>query len=193
MLFRKALLTLRRLYRTNTKNYFAYSISFTVLMAAITTAVDALVPFEGAWNILRSVLLVPTAVALFATAYGIGLYLHFRKTATDDEWVPFRARFSPAWRTRIALIVGAVLLVLIYALGQQPGYTLVSSVFGAIIIALFAFLRRTRDEAAREEYNIPDIRDTRFNEARRLLDATRKEKSKRGKKANSEAADAADE
>jgi len=123
------------------------------------------VPLEGNWwfTLLRSVLLMLLSVSMFVFGYGVSLLLHYSQMRTKDNWVPFRARVSPTWRRRIALLVGAVLLVLIYAAGGSIGYTLMSSISLAIGIALLAFIRLSKDESEREKFEIPDDRDTSYH------------------------------
>jgi hypothetical protein len=179
MLFRKFLVRIRKEYNTNRNRLFLYS-GIALLVAALAgVAADAFIPFNGLWNALRTLILVPTALGLFVFGYAISLELHYRKIANDPEWVPFRMRFSPTWRRRISAIVAAFALVFVYANGYRIGYTFISSIFVAVIIAIFAFLRTTRDESKREEFNIPDARDTNYEIHRRRLAAERLEAQRR--------------
>lgn len=188
MLFRKALVRIRKEYHSDKKRLFIYSALALALVAAIGATVDALLPFNGIWNILRSAILAPTAAIMFVLGYAISLHMHYNRIQTDPEWVPYRLRLSPTWRRRISAIVAAFAFVFVYANGYRIGYTFVSSIFVAVVIALFAFMRTTRDEARREEFDIPDTRDTRYESHRQRIAAERleaqraREKKKKEKK-----------
>lgn len=173
MLFRKFLVKIRKEFNTNKGRLFGYSSGVLFAFTAIGIAVDGLLPFNGLWNVLRTVILIPTSVSAFVFGYAISLELHYRKIANDPDWKPFRMRFSPTWRRRISSIAAAFAIVFVYANGYRIGYTLVSSLFVSVVIAIFAFLRTTRDEAKREEFNIPDTRDTNYETHRRKLAADR--------------------
>jgi hypothetical protein len=175
MFFRKFLVWCRRQYNLNRKNTLIKLISAFVFFAASSIVVDIYLPFGSIWMYLRTLLLIPISVSIFIIFYFLSLYLHDRKVSTDENWVPYRMRFSPSWRRRISAIVGALIFVFIYATGFRPGYTLVSSILASIVIALFAFMRTTKSEATREELNIPDLRDIKYNERKAELEAERAE------------------
>lgn len=186
-MFRKFLMRIRKEYNTNRRRLFQYSAIAMVLSIGVGLAVDFFLPFNnGLWMTVRSLILIPTAGSIFIFSYGVSLYFHYKRMNSVEEWTPYRMRFSPAWRGKISLIIGAVLVVLIYATGQRIGYTLVSSILVAVVIALFAFMRRTRDERVREDFAIPDSRDTRFSEHKTVLDKQREkarlEKARKNKK-----------
>src|SRR5699024_1252497 len=196
MLLRRGLVTIRKWYNKDFK--YALKVALLVLFASIAVglAADFFLPFNGWWNALRSVILLPTAAAGFVVSYLLSLKMHYNQMTNDPDWVPYRARFSPLWRRRIALIIGAILLVLIYALGFQPGYTALASSIVVVGLSLIAFVRRTQKEILREELTVPDPRDTRFNnrvkevtkereaaaEERRKKAKLRRERIVRGKK-----------
>lgn len=85
------------------------------------------------------------------------------KIEKNPEWMPYRSRFSPSWRRRIAIISGAFLFVI--GLGLQPGvgYTFTASVVAAFALGLFAFIRMTKKETQRAALEIPDARDLAFS------------------------------
>lgn len=179
MLFRKFLVRIRKEFNTNKGRLFGYSSGVLFAFIAFGIAADGLLPFNGLWNALRTLILIPTSVSAFVFGYAISLELHYRQIANDPDWKPFRLRFSPTWRRRISAIAAAFAIVFVYANGYRIGYTLVSSLFVAFAIAVFAFLRTTRDEAKREEFNIPDTRDTSYETHRRKLAADRAEAQRR--------------
>lgn len=169
--FRKFLTFLRKGFNTRGKKYFYLWGSILVAALAASILVDLFVPFGAWWNLIRTAVLVPLSLSIFAIGYAIGLTLH-RMRSTDPEWKPYRTRFSPLWRIRIAAIVAAVGLVLVYAAGESPVFTLFSSVLLAIGLALLAFVRRTSTELKREKLGIPDARDVSYDsEVRRLQEA----------------------
>lgn len=179
MLFRKFLVKIRKEYNTDKKRLFLYSAAVLFAATVVGVVIDAFLPFSGVWNALRTVVLIPTSLGIFIFGYAVSLELHYRKIANDPEWKPFRMRFSPTWRRRISAIVAAFAMVLVYANGYRIGYTFISSLFVAAAIAIFAFLRTTRDEAVREEFNIPDSRDTNYETHRKKLAADRLEAQRR--------------
>lgn len=158
-LLRKFLIFLRKEYKEDGRRIFFRSSILVIVTSLTAIAVDALLPFDGYWNILRSALVGATAIPLFALFYLISLYLHFEKVAEGDGWVPFRARFSTAWRLRIFAILCAILFVVALNLSQNAVYTLTSGLLGAVLIAGIAFIRYSSSEAARDALGIPDARD----------------------------------
>lgn len=186
--FRKFLVRIKREYNTNRTKLFLYSVLSSLLFIGIGCLADAFIPFNSWGNVIRTAILIPTSISMFIFGYALSLKMHYKKTDTDPYWIPFRARLSPTWRRRSALILGAFLIVGIYANNQAIGYTAISSLFVAIAIAMIAFIRTTKEEARREEFDIPDDRDIRYEqqikkiEASRAEAARRKEARKRAKK-----------
>lgn len=162
LLFRRLLVRIRNEYIYNRTKLFAYSGAASALLALLTVGLDFILPWETWGMVIRTILLIPTAVAIFVLGYsGVLAYCFFK--AQDETWTSLRARYSPTWRQRISMVIGAVLFVLIYAISMRPGYTLVSSVIVAIVIGLFVFMRKTSIEMNREELGIPDARDAALN------------------------------
>lgn len=186
MLFRKILVRLRKEYNTNKKNLFLYSSLASGLFVAVSLLVDAFVPFTTVWNLARTAVLVPTAASIFVLFYAIGLIQHYRLLESDQDWKPFRMRSSPTWRRRISAIAAAVGFIAVYANGYRVGYTLVSSLFVVLIIALFAYMRTTREESQREDFNIPDPRDTQYESFRKQMEESRYQKSLQKKREKEE-------
>lgn len=170
---RKYLIKLRVLFKTDLKATLIKSGLLVLLFGIITFSVDYFLPFGGLSTILRSVLLVPTAFLIFTFLYLIGLHFHYSNMENNPEWSPYRSRFSPIWRRRIAVIAGAFLVVIAQGVNQQVGYTFTSSILGAMIIVILAFIRTTTEEANREELGIPDARDIEYDRKRRLAERER--------------------
>lgn len=180
--FRKFLTFLRKGYNTKGKKYFQLWGSLLLVSLIAGVLVDIFVPFGAWWNLIRTAILVPLSVSIFAVGYAISLTLH-RMKSSDSSWRPYRTRFSPLWRIRISAIVGTIAFVLIYASGESPIFTLFSSAMLAVGIALVAFMRKTSQEQKRETLGIPDARDVSYDsELRRLQDNRRDIISKRAAK-----------
>lgn len=179
LFFRKALVRIKREYNTNRKKLFLYSALATVLFILLGTVADLFLPFNGVSNLARTLILIPTSISMFVLGYGLSLYGHYRQLENDPDWVPFRARLSPTWRRRTALIVGAFLILGIYANEQSTGYTPISSLITAVVIGLLAFIRTTKEEAKREEFNLPDERDVRYDQQMKKINAAREEAIRR--------------
>lgn len=171
--FRKFLTFLRKGLNTRGMKYFYLWGAILLVSVAASVLVDLFVPFGAWWNLIRTAVLVPLSVSIFAVGYGISLILH-RMRSTDPSWKPYRTRFSPLWRMRISAIVGALGLVLVYASGESPVFTLFSSVLLATGLALLAFMRRTSQEMKREKLGIPDARDVSYDSEVRKLQETRR-------------------
>lgn len=163
LIFRKALVRIRREYNQEPKRLYIFSAAVVAILSSISLLIDYLLPFEGLGNVIRSIILIPTSAAIFVLGYAVSLLMHYAKIGQEREWIPYRLRLSPTWRRRVSAIIAAFLVVLTYASGFRVGYTLISSIFVAIVIALFAFMRLTKEEAAREKFGIPDVRDVRHN------------------------------
>lgn len=185
MLFRKFLIRIRKEYNTNRRKLFLYSTIISAVCLGLTFIVDFFLPFSGIGTIIRSILLIPTSAALFILVYALSLILHYSKME-DPEWVPFRSRFSPTWRRRISMIVAAILFVIMYANGTGIGYTALSSFIVMIVIALFAFMRLTKEEEEREKYDLPDARDVQYESRLKQLEENRR-KAAQNKKERKEA------
>lgn len=179
--FRRLLLKLRKQYLFNKPKFLPLSILSVVVFSIISLGIDFLLPW-GSWGmVIRTIVLIPTAISIFVLGYSGVLAYHFYQSR-DRSWTPLRGRYSPTWRQRISMIIGAVLLVLIYAIAMKPGYTLMSSAIIAVVIGLFVFMRKTSNEMNREELGIPDARDAALNtHLRRHATATRNQPESKAK------------
>lgn len=175
MYFRKALVRIRKEYNEDPKRLFMYSGIASLICILVGLGLDFFLPFELWGNVIRSLVLIPSSISMFVFGYGFSLFLHYAKLESDPDWTPFRLRYSPTWRRRIAIIAGAFMFVGMYANGFRIGYTALASLFVALVIALFAFMRTTREETKREELNLPDSRDTRYEQQMKKLEKARQE------------------
>lgn len=163
MPFRKALVWIRSHYLDHPKELFLYSVAAIIVTGAISVLADFMISWEQ-WGILvRSLLAIPTAAAIFILGYGLTLtYVDYR-VAKDPEYKTWRQRLSPLMRQRVAMLIGAVLFVFMFAVAQKPGYTFAASVIVALVVGLFAFIRKTSREITRENIGLPDARDAAFD------------------------------
>lgn len=175
LVFRKFLIRIKREQSQNPKKLYIISVLASLLGVLIGTLLDLFIPFNSWGNVLRTLTLIPTSASMFIFGYAVSLHLHNKKVEQDSSWMPYRARLSPTWRRRAALVVAAFILLGIYANEQSLGYTPVSCLFAAIAVALVAFIRTTRDEAKREELEIPDARDIRYEQQMKRLEEVRAE------------------
>lgn len=163
-------------------------VAATLVALLVTFLVDLFLPFSSSINLVRSALLIPTSLVVFATLYGVSLDLHHRQIETSEEgWVPFRSRYSLAWRYRIAAVVSALVFVFALSIQQNNLYTFTSSLVAVAVIALLAFVRSTAEEESRLRLGIPDERDLLYEEEkRRRLDEyeARLKSKKRSKKSH---------
>lgn len=168
MPFRKALIWIRDKQRNNAGNLYFFAACGFIAFAIIAVLVDSFAPWEGWGMVIRSFLMLPLAAFSFAGLYAFSLEMSEKRSTeakvNDEEWTPFRLRYSPKFRRNISFIIGAVGFVLIYALNDFTGYTVVASFTVTLIIALVAFCRYTRSESKRAELSIPDPRDSMFSE-----------------------------
>lgn len=173
--FRRVLSLIRRELVNNRSRLFLIAGVATLVLGGVTVGLDFILPWGGWGMIVRTVLLLPTAVAIFVLGYGLSLLYYFFKKRNDD-WLSLREKFSPTWRMRISMMIGAVLIVLVYAITMKPGYTFVSSIVAAIVIGLFVFMRKSTVELNREDLGIPDARDAALNTHLRRYTAVSRDK-----------------
>lgn len=157
--FRKFLVRIQKEYHQNPRRLYLYSSIIVFGLVVISVLIDSFVPFGGWFTIIRSVLLVPLSISIFILGYSVAIFLHYSQMNQNPNWQAYRLRMSVRWRRRLAIVIGALLLVLVYGAGYSIFYTVFSSVFVACIIALCAFIRTTREERNLEEFNLPDSRD----------------------------------
>lgn len=175
-MLRKTLIWLRRQYNTNLIPAAKILGLALVVLIAASFLVDIYLPPGAPWNFLRTIIMVPLAAVLYSLGYAVGLFLHYARMETG-EWIPYRLRFSLAWRQRMGLLAAAVLMVFMYATGAGPGYTLMASSYVALAFAVLAFVRATPEESLREELSIPDARDVRYSAEVKARTAARRGKA----------------
>lgn len=140
-------------------------------------ASDAFVPDGIWWNLIRTAVAVPTALAVFGACYFLGLGLHYSKLqAENSTWVPFRFRLSFAWRVRVSVLIAVFLYLPVYAVHGTNLMTAVSAGYLSAIAALLLFCRTSVKEREMQKKGIPDIRDARMSKAIREREEERERK-----------------
>lgn len=150
---------IRRVYNTAPNHLTIYGFGTVAVLAIIGILLDNFLPFTLWWNVLRALVSIPLAGAIFILGYAQAISSHAKKVEENPEWISYRHRYSPSWRRRISAIIGAILVVIAYASTNTPFYTMITAGILATALALFAFMRLTRKEKIDEEYGLPDSRE----------------------------------
>lgn len=169
MSFRKFLVWVRKTYNMMPNSYLLFSFLGVIVFSLGGFLLDYFLPFSAWWNVLRSLVALPLGLSIFLVGYAFSINLHRQRVLDDEGWVAYRERFSPVWRRRISIIVGAFLIVIAYASGDTYFYTITTGLIIATAIGLFAFMRLTRAEQIQESYGLPDLRDINFENRRNEL------------------------
>lgn len=176
-MLREGLIFLRRKYTAGAGSFQKLMLAVLAVSVVVSFVADLLLPFQGWANALRALIIIPLATSLFSLAYLYSMSLHDRRVADEEDWVPFRLRWSRTWRRRMAAVAGAFLFILVYASSYRPGYTLIAAGFCALAVALVAFIRPTRRELRMEELDIPDARDVLYD--RKVKERTQEREASR--------------
>lgn len=163
MIFRKALMRIRRMYYTDLKRSLVIALLGFLVLGAASVALDILLPFESWFNFLRSALLIPLSLIVFTLGYWITCWRVDAKRALDPEYMTLREKVSPMWRRRFAIIAAAVALLLAYTSMDTVGMTVSGSFVVALVIGAVTFARMTTTEKKRESIGVPDKRDLAYN------------------------------
>ena len=184
MPFRKALVWIRSLYVEHRKDLFLYGGILAAVLSGITVLADLLLVWDQWAIFVRAGLAIPASATLFTLGYALVMLYVDARAKRNEEYENWRQRLSPLMRQRVSIIIGAILLVLMFAVVQRPGYTLVSSLIIAVAIGLFAFRRKTIQELNREKIGLPDTRDASFDShiRQRSREAAQRRAERRGKR-----------
>lgn len=163
MIFRKALMRVRRMYYTDLKRSLALALIGFVALGAASVALDIILPFESWFNFIRSALLIPLSLIVFMLGYWATCWRVDAKRALDPEYMTLREKISPMWRRRFAVIAAAVALLLAYTSMDTVGMTISGSFVVALVIGAVTFARMTTTEKKRESIGVPDKRDLAYN------------------------------
>lgn len=133
-------------------------------LIVVSVLVDIFLPFNSITQFVRAGIALVLALLIFSVGYLLSIDGHYKKRIADKDWTPYRLRWSYIFRRNFAFIGGAFLIVFMFGTSHSPVYTLLSCLYLASGIALFAFVRKTREEKTMEDYGIDDLRDKEFQE-----------------------------
>jgi len=181
---RKLLIEVRRRYGVDPFKSFWVLLAATVATGGISLLLDALTPFSSYWMLIRSIWLIPTTLSTFALLYLASIYIHNVRVNANPEWIAYRARYSQKTRIQFSIIAASLLLVGIYVIPKQMGYTFLSALIASGIVGVLAFVRATSAEQKRQKLGIPDSRDIAYDfyERAYLREQERKKAAQRKKK-----------
>lgn len=171
---------LRTQYLRNIKNFTIYLSIALVASIGISVLFDFLVPFSSWGNVARAIVVLVDSVIFFSAGYLANFFFYMSQRAVNPDYVDLKERFSPSWRNRIAIIIGAVLFTMMLTVNQGLAYTIVSSIIVASVVGIVVFISRTEEEREREFYGVPDKRDDAYRDA--LEDVRKKRESRQKKK-----------
>lgn len=171
---------LRTQYLRNIKNFTIYLSIALVASIGISVLFDFLVPFSSWGNVARAFVVLVDSIIFFSAGYLANFFFYMSQRAVNPDYVDLKERFSPSWRNRIAIIIGAVLFTMMLTVNQGLAYTIVSSIIVASVVGIVVFISRTEEEREREFYGVPDKRDDAYRDA--LEDVRKKRESRQKKK-----------
>lgn len=171
---------LRTQYLRNIKNFTIYLSIALVASIGLSVLFDFLVPFSSWGNVARAFVVLVDSVIFFSAGYLANFFFYMSQRAVNPDYVDLKERFSPSWRNRIAIIIGAVLFTMMLTVNQGLAYTIVSSIIVASVVGIVVFISRTEEEREREFYGVPDKRDDAYRDA--LEDVRKKRESRQKKK-----------
>ena len=167
---------LRKRYFHNLKQTFIVLIVANVILLTMSVLVDTFFPFTTWYNIIRALIIGVFGIVVFSVGYLTSFFLSQAKRNINDDYVLIKDRFSPTWRRRISIIVGAGLFGIVYSTDKNSVYTFVNSLVIATIIAIVIFLTMSEEEQDREYYGVPDARDSSYENNLKRIRSTRQEK-----------------
>lgn len=171
---------LRSQYLRNIKQTVTY-LSIALLAAIVVSVLfDYFVPFSSWGNVIRAFVVLADSVIFFSVGYLATFFIYMSQRASNPDYINFKDRFSPSWRNRISIVIGAVLFTMAITANQGLAYTIVSGIIVAGFVGIINFISRTEEEKDREFYGVPDKRDNAYRDA--LSDIQDKRKLKQDKK-----------
>lgn len=186
--FRKYLIFLRRQENLDDSKL---TFSMKLLIASITGFVtgvilDSFLPFNFVVNMFRGLVANATAIVAFSFIYLFQTNYIDRKKAQNRHYRPLRKRLSYRQRLNASIAIGLLTSVLVLFNGNpSPLYTFKAVVAIVVIVFLISFTRKDRNEFLKSIYEIPDVRDMRFDSDRKanekikeMQDKEKKEKDK---------------
>lgn len=173
---------LRKQYFRNFKNFLLTLSAITVGFVIIAVIVDTFLSFDVWFNILRAFIIAFTATAMFSLGYTVSFFFSQSKRQIDQNYVMVKDRFSPTWRRRISVVIGAAIFGILYSIEKNSLYSTVSSFVVAVIIAVIIFLSMSEEEQDREFYGVPDARDLSYEKNLEKVKSERVKKAEERKR-----------
>lgn len=151
---RKQLIKIKKIYHTDMKNTIIKMLIVFIMSSIIGVMIDIFLPFNGLFNILRTVLLIPIAISGFVLFYIVSLKIHDDRVKNEPGWVSYRNKIPLMQRYQISAVASVTLLCVILVNGQTVGYTFLSAMFLILLLAIGAFIRKTKEENHRARFGI---------------------------------------
>jgi L-asparagine transporter-like permease len=163
-MIRKLLLTIRRYdARLNDVQKIAV-IVLSIILIAVGVVVDIFAPFNFWINTIRAIIALANAILIFSILYILSVNSMYRRMDKDANYKPIRQRMTYLERRNLSIFFGIGLFIILLMSSQHtPAYTFINSGIFVGVIAIFAFLRTSRDEFLRDKYGVPDSRQIAFN------------------------------
>lgn len=162
--FRRYLIYIRKLDNTKMKPIFIIRMILIAILGLIGGILaDKFMPFNFMYNMIRAIITIITGISSASYALVVSDRLKLNKYRTENNYRPFRKRFSYRQRANISIVLGSIIaLFILLSTRNNLVFTLKSSFSLFLVIILIAFARKDRSEFLKDVYDIPDIRDLEF-------------------------------
>lgn len=162
--FRRYLIYIRKLDNTKMKPIFIIRMILIAILGLIGGILaDKFMPFNFMYNMIRAIITIITGISSASYALVVSDRLKLNKYRTENNYKPFRKRFSYRQRANISIVLGSIIaLFILLSTRNNLVFTLKSSFSLFLVIILIAFARKDRSEFLKDVYDIPDIRDLEF-------------------------------
>lgn len=162
LIFLNFIAELKRRLIKDYKKYNLICIGVFVGGSILSILTDLFIPWTFIGNIIRCLIAVVDAAALFSLFFGIRV--KFIKTNVDTEKdgiLKYITTLSHKQRVNVSIILFVATIIMFFLLTQvrNIGYTITASIIFTIWIGLFYFIRPTYDEIVDASYGFEDIRD----------------------------------
>lgn len=134
-----------------------------LLIAVALLVVSELLPFDSVY--VKAALSLPSALVFFFVGLGLAHKQHHKSgNATIKD------KYMPAKRRNVAAVLLAVMIVFLVATASRIPYSLGGALMIASLLGILNLTRKTPEELAREEYDLPDPRDPAQQELPDIVD-----------------------
>lgn len=161
MYVRLLLMKIRQTYYNSEKwaKYKPKGIAAMAILVVASILLDALIPFNPFTNLIRGAVAIALGFIVYTFLYIYSLN-RTRAKADDYDYAPLRKKFSYEQRKNLSYLAGGIVFALtLVSSGESLFFTLSSSISIAMIIAILAFVRTSREEFIMAEYKVKDPRD----------------------------------